>query len=71
MLNLVIGVCVLFLIGVSIKFGFLFLNIRDKKRRQRIITPKERIEYRNWAMAFATAISAVLIGLGSALVAYL
>lgn len=63
--------CILFILVISGRFIYLFIGINRKKRDQKIITPKERIQFKKWSIAFATIIAAAIIGFGSALISYL
>ena len=71
MLKVFTIVCVVVALGISIKYFYLLYNIKQKKRKLKIITPAERIQYRNWTIAFFTTIVALVIGLGSTLVTYI
>ena len=71
MLKVFTIVCVVATVGISIKYFYLLYVIKQKKRKLKIITPSERIQYRNWSIVFFTTIAALVIGLGSALVTYI
>lgn len=63
-------VCILGALAIAAKYFYLLYNINKKKRNQRIITPGEIIQMRNWTIIFVATTVAVLIGLGSVLISY-
>lgn len=71
MFKFVVAACIIATIYVIVKFIYLYHNIKQKRRNQRIITPSERIQYRNWAIILIVTLTAVCVGLGSVLISYL
>jgi len=69
--KLIVAACIITTVFITVKFIYLYYHIKQKKRMQRIITPSERIQYRNWVIIFIVTLTAVFIGLGSAFISYL
>lgn len=71
MFKVLVAACIIATVFVIVKFIYIYYNIKQKKRMQRIITPSERIQYRNWAIIFIVTLTAVFVGFGSVLISYL